>query len=363
MFSPIIPIPSKEANPTKMNLKRSALLAALVCALLFGGWELYLRKAQGLKPSIQPTKELWAVQRHRVKDLDSTDYIAIGSSRILFDLQRPVWEEKIGEPFLQLAVQGSSPLPVFRDLVRNTEFKGTILLGVTPGLFFSTTFPEAPPIAWPQEYVDYYFDRTHAQVFNHHLYMPLQKNLVLAQTYENDVDGNYDLKSMTERLRFNNREGRPPFPPFYEFGEYDEFRNTRMMERVVHDTLFARYTQDAWMCFAGGDMPPPDRMGTFNHFMEDLEIFQARGGKMILFRFPSTEEFRVLEKKAVPRYAFWSLLVQKTGLPAYHFEDYPELQGMEVPEWSHLSAASADLYSERIIDILLKDGIITKNQN
>lgn len=346
-----------------MNLKQSAIVAALLSVLLFGGWELHLRKNLGLKPSIQPTKELWASQRQHVKNLDSTDYISIGSSRILFDLQRPVWEAKMGKPFLQLAVQGSSPLPVFRDLVRNSDFNGTILLGVTPGLFFSTTFPQAPPIAWPQEYVDYYQDRTYAQIFNSELYLPLQKNLVLAQTYENDVDGNYDLKSMIERLRFDNREGRPPFPPFYEFGEFDEFRNTRMMDRVVFDTIFARYTQSAWMCFAGGDIPPPDRLGTIKHFMEDLKIFQERGGKVILFRFPSTEDFRALEQKQVPRYAFWSLLLRESGLPGYHFEDYPELQGMQVPEWSHLSAESADLYSERLIDILLQDGTLTKTQN
>jgi hypothetical protein len=33
--------------------------------------------------------------------------------------------------------------------------------------------------------------------------------------------------------------------------------------------------------------------------------------------------------------------LRETGTPGIHFEDYPQLQGYELPEWSHASASEA----------------------
>ena len=99
----------------------------------------------------------------------------LSESTITFDIQLDEWEKETGKRPIQLACVGSSPLPVFHDLVENTNFKGTILVGVTPGLFFSTTFPQARPWEWPQSRVDYYHRRTYAQRANHILSIPLQE--------------------------------------------------------------------------------------------------------------------------------------------------------------------------------------------
>jgi hypothetical protein len=37
----------------------------------------------------------------------------------------------------------------------------------------------------------------------------------------------------------------------------------------------------------------------------------------------------------------WEALLAATGAPGIHFEDYPELQGYELPEWSHMTQAEA----------------------
>ena len=42
--------------------------------------------------------------------------VLIGSSRVLFDVQLPVWEKLAGERPIQLAIEGTSSVPVLEDL-------------------------------------------------------------------------------------------------------------------------------------------------------------------------------------------------------------------------------------------------------
>ena len=50
-------------------------------------------------------------------------------------------------------------------------------------------------------------------------------------------------------------------------------------------------------------------------------------------RAPTTNASR----STVPREQTWDRLLRETGAFGIHFEDYPEMQGLELPEWSHLS--------------------------
>ena len=51
----------------------------------------------------------------------------------------------------------------------------------------------------------------------------------------------------------------------------------------------------------------------------------------------------------------WDVLLRRTGAPGIHFEDYPELQGMELPEWSHLTHADAERYTAALYKIIARD--------
>ena len=100
-----------------MKLKKSFLIALVISAIGLTCWELYWR-SQGYYPNLDDNKELWTAQRSKVNQLSSTDVILTGSSRLLFDIQLNEWEEETGKRPLQLASAGSSPLPIFHDLVK-----------------------------------------------------------------------------------------------------------------------------------------------------------------------------------------------------------------------------------------------------
>ncbi|MFT6995863.1 MAG: hypothetical protein ACJA1P_002608 [Maribacter sp.] len=344
-----------------MNLKKSLIIALLISVIGIIAWELYWR-SQDYIPNIDDNKAFWSVQRDRVTDLTPDNVILMGSSRTLFDIQLDNWENETGKRPIQLANVGSSPLPVFHDIVENTNYSGTVIVGVTPGLFFSTTFPEAEPWSWPQSRVDHYKDRTYAQRINHQLSLPLQQNLVLMSAGEEELDDNIDLKALLKRIKIGKRVPEV-MPPFYEFGIMTSLdRNLEMTARTVTDTAFANTIINVWKYFGKG-APPPDKEATMSFFLKDAEKFKAKGGNLILIRCPSSDGLRAGENQVLPRKDFWDNLVQQTNVKAYHFEDYEQLKNLKCPEWSHLSAEDARYFTTQLAKIMIADKAITNSKN
>ena len=52
-------------------------------------------------------------------------------------MQLPVWEKLAGKRPIQLALEGTSPLPILEDLADDPNFTGRLLVGVAPDVFFS----------------------------------------------------------------------------------------------------------------------------------------------------------------------------------------------------------------------------------
>jgi len=339
-----------------MNLKQSLLVAIIISVVGLVAWEMYWRN-QGFYPTLDDNEALWAMQRSRVEKATSADILLMGSSRVLFDLQLNQWQEQSGIRPIQLASVGSSPLPIFHDVVNNTNFNGTIIVGVTPGLFFSTTSPDAQPWQWPQSKVDYYKKRTYAQISNHLLSLPLQKNLAFLSD-DQGVDG-IKLKELLGKINTGNRV-LDPMPPFHEFGEIAVDRNNVMKQITLTDTAYANSIIRVWQFFGkkAASGPPPDKASTMAFFLKDLKIFDARGGHLILVRCPSSGTLRAGENMGVPRAEFWDDLVKQAQVKSYHFEDYAQLKDLKCPEESHLSAEDARYFTTELAKIMKDDGAL-----
>ena len=343
-----------------MNLKQSIIIAAALCFISVMAWELYWR-SQGYFPDMDDDKYLWADVRAKVDTATEDDVVLMGSSRVLFNIQVHRWEALTGIRPIQLANAGSTPLPTFHDIVENTDFKGTVIVGVTPPLFFSTTFDKAPPWARAASRSEFYQKRTYAQRLNFTLSIPLQKSMAFICNDEEAWYDDINLKALLKTIELPNRTGKPAEPPFRRFQDIDINRNVRMKERMVTDTNFANSIKAVWQSMLTSEPkpPPPDKEGTTAFFLKDLEKFKARGGKVILLRSPSDGFFGELEGMITPRAEFWNDLVNKANVPAYHYQDYEGLNAFETIEWSHLSATDADKFTENLVNILLKDNIIT----
>src|SRR5882757_5026598 len=109
------------------NLSRAAVFALLLVVLVIGGWEVYLR-SKGVTISYDNGKELWADKRAMVYEPSDKTTVFIGSSRIKFDLAVDTWQKETGRQAVQLAIEGSSPIPVLTDLGNDPRFKGRLVV-------------------------------------------------------------------------------------------------------------------------------------------------------------------------------------------------------------------------------------------
>jgi len=341
-----------------MNLKLSLVIAIALGVLALTSWEFYWR-SQGYKPNLNDDKHLWAVQRAKVDDSTEDDIVAVGASRVLFDLQLDEFEEETGIRPIQLAIPGSSPLPVFHDLVHNTEFKGTIIVGVTEVVMFSTLFPKAIPWSRPQAKVDHFHNRTYAQLINHRISIPLQNNFVFLSGDEELYDDDIDLKSLLRRVKIGERV--PATVGLVNFQNTREDRNTLMLEKTVTDSTFTRKVTNFWE-FIMKVSPPAEVEPTMAYFVGDAKKFMERGGNLILVRCPSSGPFRAGESQFLPREKVWNELLRQTNAKGYHFEDYEQLKNLKCPEWSHLSAEDARFFTTELAKIMITDKAFTKSK-
>lgn len=340
-----------------MNLKKSLTITIIISIIGIILWEFFWRK-QGKYADFDGNEALWATQRAKVEKANPKDVVLIGSSRVLFNVQLNEWEKETSIRPIQLAIPGSTPLPVFHDLVNNTNFKGTILVGVTPGLFFSTVSKEKRPWRWSQSMVDYYHEQTYAQRMNHQLSIPLQKSLAFISE-KKGVDG-INLKELIGHIKIGNRvkNDEPPFP---SFSDIDIDRNVKMKAKTSKDTSFANIIKRVWNNKSTDTTPPKniDKKGVLEFFKKDTKTFINRGGNLILLRSPSTGYFRNKENNFFSRPEYWDELLEEINVKGYHFEDYEKFKNLDCPEWSHLSATDAQFFTTELVKILKADGALS----
>jgi hypothetical protein len=344
-----------------MQLKKSLIIAIVLFVLGVTSWELYWR-SQGYYPTVNDDKALWAKERAKLVNATKGDVVIVGASRAYFDIQKKVWEQETGNLPIQLASTGSSVLPAFHDIVENTNYVGTVIVGITPGLFFSTTYPKSMPWSRIQSKIDYYQDVTYAQKINHFLSIPLQENFVFMSADEEEWADDIDLKTLLKKIDFGKRTQSKSSPPFYNFGDVSANRNIAMSAKTVNDTAFANKIIRVWNFF-GKISPPPDKDATTTYFLNDAKKFIKRGGNLILVRPPSSGGTRIAENLFFKREKFWDSLVGLINVKNYHFEDYAQLKNLTCPEESHLSKEDAGFFTKELIKLLFEDNELTYQKN
>ncbi len=321
-------------------------VALVVSLVVVAGWEAACR-SWGYGPSRDDTPEFWAEHRDRAV---GDALVVIGSSRVLFDLDLPTLERGMGRRPVQLAVVGSSPRPFFADLAGDESFRGTLIVGVTPNLYF---VPGGPLLEKAEKWVKERSARSPSRRASATLYAPLDRRLA----FLNPED--LTLGAMLRELPIANREKSaipPRLPPY--IGGLDDDRQLRMSERLARDPAFQERIKGIWKPLLQAAPPmAPEVLAKLRdqHVAESAEWvrrIRSRGGKVVFVRPPSTGWFREFEQQTVPTAGYWGELLAGTEAPGIHFEHHPSLAGFDCPEWSHLTAEDAVRYTEALVPLL-----------
>jgi len=340
------PVPLREVPAQPWG--RVALGALLLFAVLIAGWEYYWR-AFGVAPATRNSDGLWALQRRRIDNGEGNATVLVGSSRMYFDLQLDVWEKLDGKGPIQLAWEGTSPVPFLEDLAADPKFSGRVLVGVAPELFFSG-------FAYRGGALKYYRKESPSQRIGQWLSMHF------IEPYFAFDDADFALATVLKRQDWPARGGKPAHLSVRKLSISGPDRNTHLWEKVADDPDYKALARRIWLqdFQPSDDDPPPEKLKQMLSEQIDRAVaavikLRERGVKVLFVRPPSAGPYLEYDNKLFPRATSWDVLLAKSGAPGIHFEDYPELQGFELPEWSHIKHADAQKFTAALHQIITRD--------
>jgi hypothetical protein len=328
------PVPERDIPAQPWG--RILLGAALLFVLLMAGWETYWR-AFGAVPGYHNGNDAWALQRRRIDEGEGDKTVLAGSSRVLFDSQLPVWEQVTGDRPIQLALEGTSAVPVLEDLAADPKFTGRILAGVAPDLFFSG-------YAYRGAAIGYY----HKEGPSQRIGTWLARRLV--EPYFAFYDNDFALATVVHRQDWPLRSGMHKSTRVRKLMVQDADRNSHMWSKVETDMAYRDLCRSIWAEEFTGPPPPeidtPEKLqklidAQIERAAKAVATLRARGVRIVFVRMPSAGEYYAFEQKVFPRSKTWEPMLQRTGTVGLHFEDYPQMQGYELPEWSHMTESEA----------------------
>jgi len=345
---------SSESEPVfhrripEMKWPRVAVLAVVLAAVGVGAWEAYWRGPQQYEASYRNSDSQWAEARRRVDAGERNATVFIGSSRTQFDIDLDVWEEETGVHGIQLALEGSNALPILTDIAADEDFRGLLVVGLTPPLVF------LPGIGLRADAVQRYYDETPSQWMGNKLSYPLERTFAFYTI---------DTKLFTVLVRqawWPDRPGLPFQQP--EVRKIEHMRRDRqanLWNRVEDDPEFNAIVTGTWQVILENLPPPPPEdiaQAAFEALLEqvagDVAKIRERGGEVVFIRPPSSDWFREFERQASPRDRVWEPIVGVAEAVGVHFEDYPELSDVRTPEWSHISSRDKARWTRALVHIL-----------
>lgn len=314
---------------------RTWVVALALALLALGSYEGFWR-LRGFVPSINDDADLWGLARSTLKGDDPQAVVGIGASRIQLGLNPAVFAEEFeGRKPVQLAVDGSSFLPVLHHLSQDESFRGVVLCDVTPRLVFKGVDPHRGVQA---EYVKKYESQTALTAIERQLRLWVQLAFVLRLP---DV--------APQQVLWSLKKGSLPSPN-YLITHVDRSKQadyTRADLRALTRKIEESYRPDK----VRGVCPEQ-----FDNDLTSLEAMveriQQRGGQVVFVALPTSGTVRRLEDQHFPRSRYWDVLAARTRAITIHFADYPTLAHFRCPEGSHLDYRDAITFTKNFAAIL-----------
>jgi hypothetical protein len=293
-------------------------------------------RTRGFIPSVTDDVQLWSLRRSDVGRHDGGEIVLIGSSRIQSDINGEVFAEEFsGRKPKQLAIVGSSAIPVLEHFAQDESFKGLVICDVMPKHFFTGIDQVAGLGA---EYVAYFKKDKPWDLASTRLRVFLESQLSLRAP---------DVSPSPARILA--LLGLRPLPRQHMTVDADRYANiTRRPDEVPLADIeeLARGTERALPVNA--EQLERD-LATLDNAV--LKI-QARGGRVVFTVLPVSGLRRAAEERRFPRSVFWDKFAARIHAVTIHFADHPELARFLCYDESHLSSSSATAFTRSFTSVL-----------
>lgn len=315
--------------------------------------------ARGFMPSVIDSPALWLRQRERADALGAHALIIVGSSRALLDLDLDTLRRETGLEPVQLAVDGSSFVPVLAGLADDPAIRGTVLVDFAQHILTVPAVRDAA-YAYQDEYA-----RKQGSLLPDFRASEDRLSDLLHGGLRSYADGTRPITALRLRIldpaptsqylrMLPDREvladySRVPMPEFY-FARV--MRN--LGESVPTDGK--SYTEiEAELKARIAAMPAVDNA----FFLRSLPAIgsmtrsiQSHGGRLLYVNLPTSGDVRALDEHRFPRALFWDRFSATAGAPTLHFEDVPALASFFCPDGSHLDYRDRARFTEALVGAL-----------
>jgi hypothetical protein len=307
------------------------VVAAVVVATVVR-FELFLR-SRGYQPSVKDDEYGWAWQRARVDDSPRTIAL-LGSSRVMLAFSPAGFREVLPDwAYVQLGINGTTPIGSLWDLARDETFRGVALVDVTEPAFFKVSWESQ------EKWIETYRRRWRAvgAMAERALATRVQSHLAMLATR--------GVHTFGKALRI----GRWPRPPYvttfadrtrfadFSLADVDRQRAGRVDRIKTWDT--SKLDPAAWLAEALEVEPA-------------VAAIQARGGQVVYVRMPTCDERWTADEQQTPKAQFWDQLARKTRAVTIHFKDDAVLSGFPCPDTSHIASKDGPAFTRRLLELL-----------
>lgn len=310
---------------------RAWLLALLLCAgLLFaldGHW-----RARGHQPGPVDSMALWAMQRERAYQRDPEALLLLGASRIqaAIDLKHLRGLAPEYRP-LMLAVNGSYPMAVLRDLAQDEQFRGVVVIDIEANgllqMFFDLQQPQ----------VDYY-RRSYTPSWRlHQLALTrIQRSTVLADPRFSAVASLRHLWNGTE--------------PFLNYARFLADRSTAIdFQETDAEAVRAHFQRGIEANVAAWQDVRPNPQTWLQQLAPVFDWAQRiedRGGRVIFYQSPLSGGHVAMWDQVYPPSEYWDRFVQASPFPVLDGRRSERLARFDLPDESHLDYRDKIAFTE-----------------
>lgn len=233
------------------------------------------------------------------------------------------------------------------DLAADPKFTGRLLVGIAPDAFFGGG-------GGPGEGAAAYA----------HKESPSQRvgqwlSMHLLEPYLAFDDPDFALATVLKRLDWPKRPGQYWFTDVRKLANYGPDRNAYVWAKVSQDPRYRELARNIWreeFVSYPGDPTPEEELKAaqeqIERMVKALVQLRAHGVQVLFARLPSSGEYLAYEDKHYPRAKTWDALLAATHVPGIHFQDYPQMQGFELPEWSHMTRPEAERFTAVLYGII-----------
>jgi hypothetical protein len=318
---------------------------------------------RGFDATVHDSEARWLKERRKASALGSRALILVGASRIQLDFDLDSLRQKTGLEPVQLAIDGSSYVPVLQGLARDPSIRGTVVLDLMPGPVSLEAESSGASHSYQSEY-----EALTSRKMQWPSYPVLEDELAdgMRSRLISYADGGRPWDALVNRL-INTKT-----TPQYLSTLPDRSRRADYARVKMPDFYFARVLRHLGNPAEIEADQPSDRLaeqlGAYVRRLQprpqdaqtekglvDLQhavsAIQSRGGKVIIAVLPTSGLVQEADARRFPRRLYWDRVVATTTARTVHWQEHPSLSGFACPDGSHLDQRDTTAFTNAFIAV------------